>query len=493
LAPEAAFEWSMVRSRYPYLVQQRRRWFVRMVVPADVRDIIGQAIFKVPTGHTDEHRAATVAAHIITELQDRIRTAREAGRRLEQVTAEQLTNRYRAERESDPEAAEITKVTDVINFVLTTHGHKWADHARQVREAGYDVHAALRLLPGGEAAAQAADRITGHATPLLMYLERWKPDAGLKPRPLDQAISSLKQFDKAVGKPVEQIESKHVQEWIDGLINANGEVGLNSKTVNRKLGEIRNYWKWMQSHQIVPDDRNPFGGRRVRDPAGRRKGKEDLRQRFRTEDVLRLEQAAAAKGDATLAAAIQIAMFSGARIEGVAQLRISDIRVDPDTKARFMRMDDKTAAGDRFVPIHPKISTLLDRLIKGAGADGYLIPSAAQNKYGERSQPLSKRFGRLKSDMGFDGRYVFHSIRKTVAHLFETAECPPGVAKDVIGHAKTDMTFGIYSGETRMDQRAKWLLKAVQYPPLKDDRHPVSDQTVTDPRPSEQSELLPSD
>jgi hypothetical protein len=58
----------MVRTHYPYLLQQRRRWFVRMVVPADVRGIIGRSIFKVPTGHTDEHRAATVAATIITEL-----------------------------------------------------------------------------------------------------------------------------------------------------------------------------------------------------------------------------------------------------------------------------------------------------------------------------------------------------------------------------------------------------------------------------------------
>ena len=99
----------------------------------------------------------------------------------------------------DPEQAEITRITDVIDFVLKTQGHRWADHAKQVRNAGYDVHAALRQLPNGEAAAQAADRITGHATPLLTYLERWKPDAGLRPRPLDQATSSIRQFDKAVG------------------------------------------------------------------------------------------------------------------------------------------------------------------------------------------------------------------------------------------------------------------------------------------------------
>ena len=47
-------------------------------------------------------------------------------------------------------------------------------------------------------------------------------------------------------------------------------------------------------------------------------------------------------------------------------------------------MDDKTAAGDRFVPVHPKIFVLLDTL---------LIYSAAKNKYGERRQPLGKRFG----------------------------------------------------------------------------------------------------
>jgi hypothetical protein len=175
----------MVRLHYPLLVAAAPRWFVWLVVSADVRDIIGQSIFKVTTGHTDEHRAATVAAPIIVELQARIRSARDAGKRLEQVTAENLAERYRAERLTDPEKAEITTITDVIHFVLKAQGYTWADHAKQVRTAGYDVHAALRHLPGGEAAAQAADRITGHVTPLLTYLERWKPDAGLnRPRKL---------------------------------------------------------------------------------------------------------------------------------------------------------------------------------------------------------------------------------------------------------------------------------------------------------------------
>ena len=120
------------------------------------------------------------------------------------------------------------------------------------------------------------------------------------------------------------------------------------------------------------------------------------------------------------------------------------------------------------------------------------IYSAAKNKYGERSQPLGKRFGRLKTELGFDGRFVFHSIRKTVAHLFETAECPPGVAKDIIGHAKTDMTFGLYSGETRMDQRARWLAQAIRYRSVKDDHHPEWDQTAKSPPVPRPTERPPS-
>ena len=34
-----------------------------------------------------------------------------------------------------------------------------------------------------------------------------------------------------------------------------------------------------------------------------------------------------------------------------------------------MRMNDKTAAGDRFVPVHSKITGLLDKLVKDAGKD----------------------------------------------------------------------------------------------------------------------------
>jgi hypothetical protein len=371
----------VVKAHYQHLVQRRLGWFDRMVVPTDVRDIVGQTILIKTTGCTDQHEAALKAVPIVKAFRRRIAVARQAGKRLQQVTAEQLADRYRMERAEDPERAESTRIVDVINFVLTAHGHGWLDHARQVSEAGNDVHEALRRLPDAQAAIGTADLITGHATPFLSCLGKWRPQAGLKPRPLDQAISSVKQFAAAVAKPIEQIENRDVQKWIDGLINPNEETGI-----------------------------------------------------------------------------------------------------------RFMRMDDKTTTGNRFVPIHSEISGLIDQLSQDAERDGYLIASNAKNKYGERSQPIGKRLGRLKTDPGFDGRHVFHSLRKTVAHLLETAECPPGVAKDLIGHAKTDMTFGIYSGETRMDHRARWVETAIKYPSINHDHRPLSDQTDVARLPNEQFE-----
>ena len=175
-------------------------------------------------------------------------------------------------------------------------------------------------------------------------------------------------------------------------------------------------------------------------------------------------KAAEAKGDPMLAAAIRIAAYSGMRREGICTLRVSSIRRDPDTGIEFLHVSEKTAAGVRDVPIHPAIRGLLANLRKRPDRDGFLIHSSGANKYAKRGDAIGKRFTRLKTELGFDRRFTFHSIRHTVTHLLETAECPEGVAQDIVGHVKRGLTFGLYSGRTRLDQRARWLKRAVSYP-----------------------------
>ena len=62
--------------RYPHVVLHRRRWMVRLIVPADVRPVVGQSVYKVSTGETDEHRAVAKAAPIIASLKERIAQTR---------------------------------------------------------------------------------------------------------------------------------------------------------------------------------------------------------------------------------------------------------------------------------------------------------------------------------------------------------------------------------------------------------------------------------
>ena len=125
--------------RYPHLVLHRRRWMVRLMVPADVRSVIGQTVFKISTGETDEHRAVSKARAIIAGLKERIRVACATLRKPVETQAEDLAAAYKARQLADPSSAEPFVLSEVIAFVLEQQGHAWADYGRHVRDAGYDA------------------------------------------------------------------------------------------------------------------------------------------------------------------------------------------------------------------------------------------------------------------------------------------------------------------------------------------------------------------
>ena len=76
---------------------------------------------------------------------------------------------------------------------------------------------------------------------------------------------------------------------------------------------------------------------------------------------------------------------------------------------------------------------------------------SSKNKYGDRSNALGKRFGRLKEKHQFTSRHVFHSIRKTFTTLLENSGVSENVAADIIGHEKPRITYGVYSGGSTLE------------------------------------------
>ena len=128
-------------------------------------------------------------------------------------------------------------------------------------------------------------------------------------------------------------------------------------------------------------------------------------------------------------------MYTGMRIEEACSLCIEHI--DPDY---IYVPKSKTTPEMRKIPIHSMLAEPLLLMVKES-TDGYVISGlVSNNKYGIRSDPIGKRFGRLKSSLGFGPRYVFHSIKKTVTTILVKADVRADVISDIVGHRNKNVT-----------------------------------------------------
>jgi integrase len=321
---------------------------------------------------------------------------------------------------------------------------------------------ALAQTPKAQHAIPAAtatlDQITGHATPFLAHFKLWQEVTPRTGDTLKMYVRDIKEFARIVAEPLETLGQHHVCAWAERLAADN-----TPETIRRKLTSLKAYWQWLIRKKLVDASRHPFTGLQIDDPRSSAERQEGKRIRWPVKIVPTLWQAAEQEGRIVLAKLIRLGAYTGGRIESLATLMTSSILSDPDTGIRFLHFADKTEAGVRDVPVHSAIMPLIDDLITNAGPDGYLFK--VNHEANRKANATGVEFSRFKRHHGYDDpRLVFHSLRKTIAHLLETAECPENVAQDICGHIKRGMTFGLYSGVTRLDQRQHWLEKAVRYP-----------------------------
>ena len=65
----------------------------------------------------------------------------------------------------------------------------------------------------------------------------------------------------------------------------------------------------------------------------------------------------------------------------------------------------------------------------------------------------------LKTSMGFGPQHVFHSLRKTVVTILENAGVAENIVVDIVGHERTTITYGLYSGGVSLAVKRKALDK----------------------------------
>jgi integrase len=271
---------------------------------------------------------------------------------------------------------------------------------------------------------------------------------------IDQQESKLEKLSDFLKTGDRRLDFDAVSAWLDSL-------KLASKTLTQYLLAGSIFWKWAGKYDArwreeFKDRANPFENHDLPQVRGRARV-DAQRKDFKLEEISKLHGAALTEGHSTLADLILLGTYTGARIEELCQLKAEHV-IEPDGIKSFDIVDSKTAAGIRVVPVHPALSTLVDRLVEQSKG-GYLVPSGSKNKYGIRSDALSKAFGRLKTTHGYGSQHVFHSIRMTVVTQLYRASVQGTLIAELVGHETGSVTFDVYSQGATAAQKLEAISK----------------------------------
>ena len=172
-----------------------------------------------------------------------------------------------------------------------------------------------------------------------------------------------------------------------------------------------------------------------------------------SDEVRLLRQAAQNANDVLMVTYIDIGRFTGMRLSEIGELSTESIFIEDGVNCFRVRPDAKTeASSNRLIPIAPALALFVD--LKNLDLRG-------------TSNAVGKRFGRLKRQLLNDGstrQKCFHSIRKFVVTELERGGIPEGIAADLVGHEKPNITYNVYSGGSSIEQlnRAVEVLKRRQ-------------------------------
>ena len=393
-----------------YLQKRRRRWYAVLEIPKGLRLVFGRPRF-VQSLETDSQRVAEVRLlPIVAEWKRLIELARSGGGTVS-VEAELFRLKQQA---------------------LFKQGIQRGD----IEEALFDI--AVNHHRDPEMAIQALSVARGEWMLLSEYVDAYIASTASvdKPKTVDMKRGVLIKFTNRFAY-AHDVTKREMINWVENDLM--GKEGLSVATCERMMSSIRGFWSFLERHkglEIVAPFKDVIPSRKRAKTAGA--GNKAKRKSFGPADYQRL--LTSIESDVQLGELIRLAAYTGCRIEELCSLKLENVAGD-----RFQIEDAKTEAGWRTVPIHPAIASLVFAL-KGNKAEGYLLEGLTFNKYGDRSNAIGKRFGRLKKKCGYGEDMVFHSFRKGVASQLEDNGIPENITARLLGHEFYTMSYGVYSG-----------------------------------------------
>jgi integrase len=377
-------------------------WQVELRIPADVRVVLGRTRFAQSTGTRDKRKASNKALPILTEWQQLITTARQS-----------------------PELIQ-PKPDRTVCLSDAAQGHDgrgdssvWLDELKPSQAKLYD---AIEWGEGVSLPTHMSEFIEVHYTRHRTQLEarRYILEATL--------------FIHTLG----DLNRGNAQRWIstEELKPLNERRAV--KTMQKAVGFLSEYIEWLRYKGFVSQNlQNPFKDLHFSKQLAR--PRQYLPLSF--DELCLLRQAAKDADDAVMVTYIDIGRFTGMRLSEIGELSKESIVVESGVRCFRVRPDAKTeASSNRLIPIASSLTTCVDLEsldLRGTG------------------NAVGKRFGRLKRRVLKDGstrQKCFHSLRKSVVTELERAGIAEGVAADLVGHEKPNITYNVYSGGSSIEQ-----------------------------------------
>jgi integrase len=346
----------------------------------------------------------------------------------------------------------------------------------------------------------ASGPVQGRVQGLLEAFEQFKTEwlrAKRRPKTLDQYKQSLMIFvelfgdlrccdltadqgvafkEKLLQIPVnyrlaKKLRSLSISEIVGMRLVEKGRQALALKTVNRHLGALCTFGKWLGKNRYLAPQGNPFGGLFL--PAASDPREE--RQTHSLEDLRKLLLSPVWSGcqsrgrrsvqgphvikDAKFFVPL-LGLFGGLRLEEACQLLRDDVRQEsgiwifdiyPDRSeakkvARRLGKRVKTKSSARKIPVHPFLVELgfIDFVRKGS-SKVLFEDLSRNNKYGAASAGFTQWFGRYRRKIGCRERFKdFHSLRHNFVTCGMNAGVEPSVVEALDGHLPTGQTRGRY-------------------------------------------------
>jgi integrase len=173
-----------------------------------------------------------------------------------------------------------------------------------------------------------------------------------------------------------------------------------------------------------------------------------------------------------------VALYSGARLEEIAQLTVADIRECPANGASVTVIDIhnggtnklKNETSARLVPVHSALvrAGFLD-YVKAVKA-GPLFPGLTRraSKGGKVGARLGELFRKRLITLGIKREGLnFHSFRHTVSNTLDRANLRESDVARVLGHTHENITFGTYSEEGPGLIQVKATVEKISYEGLR--------------------------